>query len=140
MKKKTLFIIISIIAALCVIALAIWALTKPQAYEPKYLEPKVFEDTAYDTDLIIGLWQSGSVFYRYNDDYTGVTWDTADDVFESEGSKFTWEVNKNRIIHYHKMEIGNAIIPKAYTINKLDLSNFIYKDDYKNAFAFIKIE
>ena len=87
-------------------AFIVWTITKPKAYEPEYLELEVFEDEVYDTDMIIGLWQDGTVFYRYNDDFTGVTWDTADDVTETEGSVFTWEVNKKRIIHYHKMEIN----------------------------------
>lgn len=140
MKKKTLLIIILVIISLCALAFIVWTITKPKAYEPEYLEPEVFEDEVYDTDMIIGLWQTGTVFYRYNEDFTGVTWDTADDVTEAEGSKFTWEVNKKRIIHYHKMEISDAIIPKAYTITNLDLSSFEYKDDYKVEHIFTKIE
>lgn len=140
MKKKTLFIIILVIISLCALAFVIWTITKPQAYEPEYLEPEVYEDQVYDTDMIIGLWQTGSVFYRYNDDYTGVTWDTADDVTELEGGKFTWEVDKKRIIHYHQMEISGAIIPKVYTITNLDLSNLEYRDDYKVEYAFTKVE
>ncbi len=140
MKKKTLLIIILIIAALCAAAFVVWTITKPKEYVPEYLEPEVFEDEIYDTDMMIGLWQSGTVFYRYNDDYSGVTWDTADDIMESEGSKFTWEVNKKRIFHYHQMEIGGGIIPKAYTINKLDLSNLEYNDDYKVEYTFVKVE
>lgn len=140
MKKKTLLIIIFIIIALCALAVTVWVITKPKEYEPEYLDPEVFEDQVYDTDMMIGLWQAGSVFYRYNDDFTGITWDTADDVTELEGSKFTWEVNKKRMIHFHKMEISDAIIPKAYTITNLDLSNLRYKDDYKVEYIFIKIE
>ena len=140
MKKKTLLIIILIIISLCALAFVVWTITKPKEYEPEYLEPEVFEDEVYDTDMIIGLWQTGTVFYRYNDDFTGVTWDTADDVTELEGSKFTWEVNKKRIIHFHQMEINDAIIPKAYTITQLDFSNLGYKDDYKVEHLFTKIE
>lgn len=140
MKKKTLFVIILIVIALLALAITVWFITRPKEYEPEYLEPEVFEDQVYDTDMIIGLWQAGTVFYRYNDDYTGLTWDTADDVTESEASKFTWEVNKKRFIHYHQMEISSAIIPKTYTITKLDLSNLEYKDDYKVEHFFTKIE
>lgn len=139
MKKKTLITIIIIILALCAIAFIIWNVSKPKEYEPEYLEPEVFEDETYDSDMLIGLWQSGSVFYRYNADGSGVTWDTADDVMEEEGSKFTWEVDKKRIIHYHQMEISSAIIPKTYNITKLDLSNLEYKDDYKNETVFVKV-
>ncbi len=140
MKKKTLFIIILIFVSLCALAFTIWILTKPKAYEPEYLEPEVYEEEIFDTDMIIGLWQTGSVFYRYNADGTGATWDTADDVTESEGSKFTWEINKKKITHFHQMEIGTGIIPKAYTITKVDLFNLEYKDDYNTEYIFIKIE
>lgn len=142
MKKKKLFLIILIIVIVlgAVVAAVIWNANKPDEYAPEVLQPEVFEDDVYDTDMIIGLWQLGTVYYRYNEDGTGVTWDTADDIMESEGSKFTWEVNKNRFIHYHKMEISDGLIPKAYTITNLDLMNLEYVDDYKNISAFTKVE
>ena len=81
MKKKTAIILL-IIAALCLIAFVIWKATCPKSYDPEVVEAEVFNDQTYDTDLFIGLWQSGSVFYRYNEDFTGGTWDTADDVMD----------------------------------------------------------
>lgn len=138
MKKKTLLIIL-IIIALCILALIIWNISKPKEYKPEIVEPEVFEDQVYDSDMIIGLWQSGSVYYRYNEDGSGCTWDTADDVMESEASKFTWELNKRRFLHFHQMEIG-GIIPKAYTITKLDLANMEYKDDFDVKSVFVKVE
>ena len=132
--------IIIIIALSVIAALIIWKISQPKEYKPEFIEPEVFEDEAFDTDMIIGLWQSGSVFYRFNEDYSGVTWDTADDVMELEGSKLTWEINKKKFIHYHKMEISSAIIPKAYTITKLDLSNMEYVDDYGVKSVFVKVE
>ena len=136
MKKKVLTIILILIGlALC--AFVIYKLVMPKAYTPEILEPEVFEDETYDVDLLIGLWQNGTIHYRFNDDGSGVTWDTADDVLESEGSKFTWEINKNRLTHFHQMEIG-GIIPKAYKITKLDLMNL--EDDFGVKTTFIKLE
>ena len=140
MKKKKLIIVILIIIALCLIALILRKKSQTKEYQPERIHPEVFEDQVYDTDLIIGLWQAGSLFYRFNEDYTGVTWDSADDVTELEGSKLTWEVNKSRFIHYHHMEVNDAIIPKAYNIIKLDLMNMEIKDDYDVKTAFIKVE
>mgnify|MGYP006320133341 FL=1 len=140
MKKKRLFIVILIIIVLCVLALLIWKNNQPKEYKPEIIEPEVFEDKVYDTDLIIGLWQSGTVFYRFNEDGSGITWDIADDVTELEGSKLTWEVNKTRFIHYHQMEVNDAIIPKAYNINNLDLMNLEIEDDYDVKTTFIKVE
>ena len=140
MKKKRLFIVILIIIVLCVLALLFWKNNQPKEYKPEIIEPEVFEDKVYDTDLIIGLWQSGTVFYRFNEDGSGITWDIADDVTELEGSKLTWEVNKTRFIHYHQMEVNDAIIPKAYNINNLDLMNLEIEDDYDVKTTFIKVE
>lgn len=140
MKKKKGLIWVLVIIVLCILALIIWKIFQPKEYEPEFIEAEVFEDQVYDTDMLIGLWQSGTLFYRYNEDGSGVTWDTADDVQELEGSKFTWEVNKKRFIHYHQMEINGTIIPKTYNITKLDLMNLEYQDDYDVKNVFIKVE
>lgn len=140
MRRKKLITLLVIVILCIIISLIIWIITKEKEYKPKIIEPEVFEDEVFDTDMILGLWQDGTVFYRYNDDYTGITWDTADDITELEGSAFTWEVNKKRFTHYYQMEISNAIIPKTYTITKLDLSNLEYKDDYNVEHIFTKLE
>lgn len=140
MKKKKRLIWALIIIALCIIALIIWKIFQPKEYEPEIIEPEVYEDYVCDTDLLIGVWQSGTLFYRFNEDGSGVTWDVADDVNELEGGKFTWEVKKKRFIHYHKMEINDAIIPKSYNITKLDLMNLEYEDDFDVKSTFTKVE
>lgn len=136
--KKRLWIILVIIV-LCLIALVVFLISRPKLYRPEIIEPEVFEDAAYDTDLLIGLWQSGTVYYRYNEDGSGSTWDTADDVTEEEAGRFTWEINKKRMIHKHQLEIGGTV-PKAYTIKRLDLLNLEYTDDYGKIESFVKIE
>lgn len=136
--KKRLWIVLVIIV-LCLIALVVFLISRPKLYKPEIIEPEVFEDAAYDTDLLIGLWQSETVYYRYNEDGSGSTWDTADDVTEEEASRFTWEINKKRMIHKHQLEIGGTV-PKAYTIKRLDLLNLEYTDDYGEIESFVKIE
>ena len=93
----------------------------------------------YDSDLMIGLWQDSTVYYRYNDDFTGVTWDVADDVYENEGVSFTWEISGSLIIHFYKMEIG-GVVPKMHTISVLDLQHLSYHDEYGVEYDFVKIE
>lgn len=144
MKKKTL-LLITLILLIIGICIALFFIRKSHSqkqkiYQPEVIEPEVFESNEYYMDLIIGLWQSGSVYYRYNEDGTGVTWDVADDVTESEGTKITWEINdNNRFIHFYEMEIG-GIIPKSYTITKLDLENLEYQDDFGVKNIYKKIE
>lgn len=140
MKKKKTLVILIIIIALCAIAFIIWRSISPKAYEPEILEPEVFEEEVYDTDMLVGVWRSGSVYYRYNEDSTGITWDTIDDVMESEGNKFTWEINNDMLIHFYQMEISTGLIPKAYTITVLDLVNLEYHDEFGVNKVFVKIE
>lgn len=140
MNKRKILIVLLTILALCALALIIWKMFQPKEYIPEIIEPEVYEDQLYDTDLLIGVWKSGTLFYKFNDDGSGVTWDVADDVNELEGSKFTWEVDKKRFIHYHKMEINNAIIPKTYNITKLDLMNLEYEDDFDVKYVFVKVQ
>ncbi len=139
MKKKIIIAILIVIAILAII-FVVWKISQPVEYEPYVIEPEVFEEATYDTDMLIGLWQAGTVYYRYNEDGGGTTWDTADDVMESEASVFTWEIRKGRLIHYHQMEIGGAVIPKSYVIKKLDLVGLEYQDDYNVESIFVKVE
>lgn len=138
MRKKVLIFVL-ILLGLALVAFAIFKIVTPKEHKPEILEPEVFEKQTYDVDMLVGLWQSGSVYYRFKDDGTGLTWDTADDVMESEGSIFTWEIKKDILTHFHQMEIG-GIIPKVYKITKLDLVNLEYADDYGVVSSFVKLE
>lgn len=139
MKNKKTFIIILIIILLGVIAFVIWRMAQPKYHEPEILEPEVFEDSSIDKDILVGLWQMGTVYYRYNADGTGCTWDTADDVTEAEAGKFTWELKEKILTHFHQMEIGSAIIPKTYIITQIDLMNMEYEDNFGKQEKFKKV-
>lgn len=139
MKNKKTFIIILIIILLGVIAFVIWRMAQPTYHEPENLEPEVFEDSSIDKDILVGLWQMGTVYYRYNADGTGCTWDTADDVTEAEAGKFTWELKEKILTHFHQMEIGSAIIPKTYIITQIDLMNMEYEDNFGKQEKFKKV-
>ena len=141
MKKKTLIIIIIVFAALATAAAAYFIINanKKEYYEPEMVEPEVFEDVEYDTDLLLGLWHDGTLYYRYNEDGTGATWDVADDVTEAEAQPLDWELNHARFIHLNKMDMG-GVIPKAYTITSLELNKLEYKDDYGVKYVFEKAE
>lgn len=143
MKKKIILIIIEIILLAGLVIAAIYLVRKDKVkyYEPEKIDAEVFneEESEYDSDLMIGLWQDSTVYYRYNDDFTGVTWDVADDVYENEGVSFTWEISGSLIIHFYKMEIG-GVVPKMHTISVLDLQHLSYHDEYGVEYDFVKIE
>lgn len=138
MKRRNLLILAILLVAI-LSAGAYYIYYRHHVYDLEYLEPEVFEEANYDVDLLIGKWQSGSIFYRFDVDSTGVTWDESDDITEIEASPMKWELNRSKFIHYHEMQNG-VLVPKAYKIVQLDLNNLVFQDDYGNEFAFIKVD
>lgn len=98
------------------------------------------EDKDFDQQLLLGKWVSGTDFYRYDAGGTGVNWDTADDVKESEGKKFTWTLVKEDLTHIHIMDSGEAEVPKVYTVTELSATTLSYKDDFGNSHTYTKVK
>lgn len=92
----------------------------------------------FDEALLIGKWQSGTLFYRYDTGGSGVSWDTADDVTEAEGQAFTWTLVKAELTHIHVIEMGGSV-PKVYTVTKLTETALEYKDDFDKKYSFTKV-
>jgi hypothetical protein len=92
----------------------------------------------FDELLLIGKWKSGTLYYRYDDGGTGVSWDTADDVTEAEGQAYTWTLVKSELTHIHVIEAGGSV-PKIYTVTKLTDTTLEYKDDFDKYFSFTKV-
>jgi len=92
----------------------------------------------FDSKMLVGKWQSNTLFEKYHSDFTGTTWDTADDVFEDEAHPFDWELDGNTLTQIHKMEMG-GVIPKTYTVTELTDSTFKYRDNYDKSYSFHKI-
>jgi len=138
MKKKFLIIILILVAAGAGIAAYFWY-ENSKYMEPEILIPEVYENVEYDTDLLIGLWNEKSVFYRYNEDGSGVTWDISDDITEEEGTKLTWEIEHNLFTLNYIMELG-PIVPKMYNIKQLELDVLEYYDDYGVNHRFTRVE
>ena len=104
------------------------------------------DPVVFDGKLIVGKWvlyengRTGTEFYRYDADSTGVTWDTSDDVQESEGQPFTWSFDENtsRLTVVHQMEMG-GVIPKAYTMKALNDTAMEYEDNYSRTFVYHRV-
>jgi hypothetical protein len=109
--------------ALIILSLAFAALFTSSCSSDDETQP------SFDEALIIGKWKSGNVFERYDYDNTGATWDEGEDVAESEAQEFTWTIDKDLLIHIHKMESGYAVTPKRYTITNLTATSLEYKDE-----------
>lgn len=95
------------------------------------------EETFFQESFLIGKWAQGTLYYKYLSDYTGKTWDTADDVTEAEAQKFTWTLVKSELTHIHIMEVGGNV-PKVYTVTELTETTLKYKDDFGTTYSFTK--
>ena len=102
------------------------------------------DEPAFDEGLLIGKWLSldgkQTEYYRYDADYTGVHWDTADDVSEEEGLPFEWTLVKDDLTHFHIMQMGENKVPKFYKVVELTESSLKYKNDYNITYSFVKVK
>ncbi len=132
--KKRLFWAFGV---LCVVALSLASCQK--------------EDDGFDETLLIGKWQCGTEYYRYDATYSdftryngnvvrvnGCTWDTKDDVSEDEAQPFTWTLEKSTLTQIHIMEMGGNV-PKVYTVTKLTSTTLCYEDNYGKSYTFTKV-
>lgn len=106
----------------------------------------------YDAEDLVGKWVSGTEYYRYDasmSNYTlsndsivqvnGATWDTGDDVQESEAQPYIWSLDGNQLTLIHIGYMGSRI-PKVYTITGLTSNTLSYKDNYSQTFTFTRIQ
>lgn len=93
----------------------------------------------FDESLLIGKWVSGTEYYRYDSNGSGVTWDTSDNVNEEEGQAFTWTLVSAELTHIHIMETGGNEIPKIYTVTELTATSLKYKDSFNKTYSFTKL-
>jgi hypothetical protein len=95
------------------------------------------EAETFQESLLIGKWSSGTLHYKYLSNYTGSTWDTADDVTEAEGQGFTWTLVESELTHIHIIETGGSL-PKVYTVTELTATTLKYQDGLGKTYSFTK--
>ena len=100
--------------------------------------PEFGMEADFSIDDIYGKWRSGTLYYRYDYGYKGVTWDTSDDVSEDEGQRFTWEIVGTDMTHIYIMEMGSNV-PKTYIIDELTPTVLRYHDPYGKYYRFSKV-
>jgi len=95
----------------------------------------------FDETLLYGKWKpvSGtSLYFRYDSNGEGVTWNPKVDQLESEGQKFEWKLLKSKLTQIHLMEtVGGVVIPKVYTVTELTDASLKYKDSF-SSYSFTK--
>jgi hypothetical protein len=96
------------------------------------------EQQFFDESLLIGKWRSGTLYYKYHANGTGGTWDTGENVTESEAQAFTWTLVAAELTHIHILEIGGTV-PKVYTVTQLTSNSLKYHDDFGVNWSFTKV-
>ena len=138
MKKKH-WIILIIIAAAIAIGLALYFLLRPTVYHPESIDPRTLHASPAHKEMLVGLWQSdGHVFYRFNADGTGHTWDVADDLTEEEASNFNWEAYEEAIMMTHRLRL-RGIVPRYYELDLLNAFDLRFHDTYSD-YALERVE
>ena len=92
-------------------------------------------------EQLYGCWQKSGTeeYWRYNAGGTGVTWDEAEDVSESESNlTFTWSIREDELTHIFRGEMGNQAVPKVYTIKSISETTMQWEDDYGITCSFSK--
>jgi len=87
------------------------------------------EEESFDETLLIGTWKEGTVYEKYQSNYDGYTWDTADNVTEDEAQLFHWTLVKSDLTQIHIMESSGTEVPKYYTVIELSSTTLKYRDD-----------
>ena len=140
MKNKKLWIIILVITiAALAIGLTLYFLLRPTAYYPETIDPRTLHANEANEAMIVGLWQKdGHIYYRFNADGTGHTWDIADDLSEDEASHFNWEAYDKAFMMTHKMKL-RGIVPRYYELDRLNAFDLRFHDSYSD-YALERIE
>ena len=95
------------------------------------------DDDNLDEALLIGKWQSGTLYETYSSDHTYTTWDTDS---SGEARKGEWTLEKSTLTQIHIMEMtGEGTIPKVYAVLVLNATTLVYEDDYVNKKTFTKV-
>jgi hypothetical protein len=86
-----------------------------------------------DPAQLEGLWQKSTseVFWRYNGDRTGVTWDASEDITEEESNlTFNWVLSVDELTMVFSGANGNQAVPKVYTITSIGDAVMTWRDNY----------
>ena len=99
------------------------------------------KEEEFDEALLIGKWKSGTLYYKYLSNYTGGSWDTADDVREDEAQPFTWQLVKSDLTILHRGEHFDIVASEVFTVTQLTATTLKTKDDLSNAtLTFTKVK
>ena len=101
------------------------------------------KENKFDEFLLYGKWKpvSGtSLYFRYDSDGTGVTWNPDVDQREEEGQSFKWKLKKSELEQRHNIEIiDEDIIIEIYTVSVLSATSLRYRNESRS-YSFIRFD
>ena len=129
--KKKYWIVFIIVATAIVAAIVVFIIMYPKVSRHKSFKSRELELCPADKkEMIVGLWQiDNHIFYRFNSDGTGRTWDVNDDLTEDEASEFQWEAFKESILVAHKLKF-RGVIPRYYEFEIINEHSLRFSDSY----------
>lgn len=97
----------------------------------------------FDEILLIGKWKQISgpppvLYYRYDTNGGGVTWNPDEGYNESNGQKFTWKLVQSELTQIHLMEVGSTNITFIFIVTELTATTLKYKDQF-DSWSFTRI-
>ena len=130
--KKKYWIILIILALVIALALTLYFLLRPTAYCPETIDPRTLHTSPAKRELLLGLWEKdGHIFYRFEPDGNGHTWDVNDDITEDEATTFIWEAYEEAIMMTYKLRI-RGIVPRYYELDQLNNFYLRFHDTYSS--------
>ena len=96
------------------------------------------KDDDFNESLLYGKWESGTLYYKYNQNHTGASWDTKDDVTEDEAQGFKWSLVKSELSHIHTIQMGGGA-PEVVTVTTLTSTTLKFNDGY-DYYSFTKVK
>jgi hypothetical protein len=101
------------------------------------------KEEEFNEKLLIGNWKpiSGTrMYFRYNPNGTGVTWNPDEDYGPDDGKKFIWKLEKTELEQRHNIEIiDEDIIIRLYTVSELNETTLRYRDDF-GSYSFTRMD
>ncbi len=132
MKKRFWIILLLIILAILGIGVAVFFWLRPTLYHSEIIDAKTLHASPEHKTLIEGLWhQDDHLFYRFNGDGTGHTWDVDDDISEKEATPFQWEAYKEAVMITHRLRL-RGVVPRYYLIDAINAYDLRFHDAYSS--------
>lgn len=91
--------------------------------------------------MVVGKWYDEAqpkVFWRFDSDSTGATWDESEDVREEEGTKFNWSTQGDQLRIDLYGEMGQHVY-YDWTVTRQTADSLKFKDIYDNPCVFVRI-